>query len=289
MKKIQNKKWFSIVFALGLTLLFSFTWLYLLEYMIPFSRNVKGIENSAKAFYQAYSGIEESLYRVNQGDIWNEFSKNFWVWIVEDYSYAVSATWSRIPALWTWNSEEDADSNKLSFAEPIQLVVGSGLLDASSNPIIQFSRYNGWAFQTPNDELIIWQLSSQDDSISTASWNLVTESNISITWHTLPLWTDDGVTLDGTTQDFRDFYTANCGAGLQCVLKISLIHALVSSTSWVIYPYLNYNISFAGATKIPLRFTQLEARWKSYGFSKKLEVVLPQQTTNAAFDFTVFQ
>jgi hypothetical protein len=36
-------------------LVLSFTGLYLLEYMIPFSRNIKGIENASQAFYESYA------------------------------------------------------------------------------------------------------------------------------------------------------------------------------------------------------------------------------------------
>jgi hypothetical protein len=33
----------------------------------------------------------------------------------------------------------------------------------------------------------------------------------------------------------------------------------------------------------------IEASGKAYGFKKDLEVQVPQQTVNQAFDFTVFQ
>ncbi len=39
--------------------LFAYT---ILEYMIPFSKNIKWIENSSKSYYQANNWIEMGLY-----------------------------------------------------------------------------------------------------------------------------------------------------------------------------------------------------------------------------------
>jgi hypothetical protein len=52
--------------------------LYILEYMIPFSRNTKNIEQSVAAYYQADSGIEDALYsmKLNSGTLDYEASDN---------------------------------------------------------------------------------------------------------------------------------------------------------------------------------------------------------------------
>lgn len=67
-------------------LLMSLIGIFLLEYMIPFSRSVKGVENATNAYYQAYGGIEEAVYLhkfVNVGDeiASRNFSKQM------DYAY----------------------------------------------------------------------------------------------------------------------------------------------------------------------------------------------------------
>jgi hypothetical protein len=54
-------------------------------------------------------------------------------------------------------------------------------------------------------------------------------------------------------------------------------------------PYLEYKIKLNDTYKIPLRYSRIKSYGKSYGFQKHLEVKVPQQTTNEAFDFTVFQ
>jgi hypothetical protein len=52
MKK-NNKNAMSIILAIILTIIMSLIALYMIDYIIPFSKNVKGIENVAKAYYQA--------------------------------------------------------------------------------------------------------------------------------------------------------------------------------------------------------------------------------------------
>lgn len=66
MKNTASPQAFSIVFALGITLLLCFMGLYLLEYMVPYSRNVKGIEFASQAFYESYAGVEDAMYDYNQ-------------------------------------------------------------------------------------------------------------------------------------------------------------------------------------------------------------------------------
>jgi hypothetical protein len=39
--------------------------IYILEYIIPFSKNTKNIEHSVSAYYQADSGIEDALYSMS--------------------------------------------------------------------------------------------------------------------------------------------------------------------------------------------------------------------------------
>ena len=45
---------FTLVIALTIVILVSLIAMMLLEYMIPFSRNVQGVENASKAHYEGY-------------------------------------------------------------------------------------------------------------------------------------------------------------------------------------------------------------------------------------------
>jgi len=54
-----------------------------------------------------------------------------------------------------------------------------------------------------------------------------------------------------------------------------------------VFPYLEYQVQTSNA--IPLQLPVVVSEGKSSGFSKRLEAAIPQETTNAAFDFTIFQ
>ena len=60
----KNNKWSSLLLAMWLVMITSLLAFAILEYIIPFSREIKWIENSANAYYQANSWIEEALYSV---------------------------------------------------------------------------------------------------------------------------------------------------------------------------------------------------------------------------------
>lgn len=297
MNKTQNTHAFSIVLALWLTLLLSFTGLYLLEYMIPFSRNVKWVENASKAFYESYAGIEDALYDASQNEIWYINSDSF-----AGYDYDIDAMGTSLPKAGDGDSWYDADRNQISQEKPIQILIWRSRLTwgfwsdriRMSLRIPDLDRDSTFdeSFDTsPDDDIIFWQLASQWDVLS-ASGTLIDESDINGVLENADgdpyeFWLQNGVRLDESSQQFRNFYNANCVWTNECVLKIAVIHPLEWSVSNTSIPYLEYQILTDAS--IPLRFAQIESDGSSFGFTKKLKVAVPQRTTNAAFDFTVFQ
>ena len=293
--KQYNTSWFSIVLALGLTLLLSFTGLYLLEYMVPFSRNIKGIENASKWFYQSYGWIEDALFHTLDGNIWDEYFDGYSG--LEDFSYQVTASGTQLPPAGEGNSNFTSNRNKISQWDSIQLLIWADRLpNTGTDQLILRARIpdldgdgnNTETFDTlPDDDIIFWQLSSSTDSLS-ASWSLIDESDINANGLTnYRIWNKNGVKLDGTDEDFGPFYNTNCRGVNECVLKISVIHPLILSTNDTVIPYLEYRIDTSSS--IPLRYAYIESNGKAYSFTKELKVAIPQQTTNSAFDFTVFQ
>jgi hypothetical protein len=127
-------------------------------------------------------------------------------------------------------------------------------------------------------------VTSSSDSIS-ASWSLMRETDINNSFY--QFWNKNGVKLNGVQQNFWTFYNANCTGANECILKVLVIHPLILSTNNTVIPYLEYIINTQRS--IPLRYTQLESDGKTFGFTKKFKVAVPQQTTNSAFDFTIFQ
>jgi hypothetical protein len=275
--------------------------------MIPFSRNIKGIENASQAFYESYAWVENSLLSIYLADIWEDDSKPFTSSVNQDYSYTVTSSGTTIPLAWKWTSEYDSNWNKISQDTPISIFLGKNRLSTWWPDRIRLSLrvpdFDGdWSLENlktsdGDDDIILWQLSSTTDSISSRSGSLVTESDINsdldevFLWNSTPLsrW----VLLNGNNSTFVSFYTnasqwACNVTSNECVLKISIINPLISDNlGSSTIPYLEYQIHTD--TVIPLSQSYVTSEGKSFGFTKKLELVVPQQSTSSAFDFTVLQ
>lgn len=304
MKHIKNTQWFSLVLALWLTLLLSFTALYILEYMVPFSRNISGVEHASNAYYQSAGGIENALFERSSNIIGYEDTQAF-SGGPQDFNYNIVAQWTSIPrqgvgegtSTATFPTSQLWDWNKLSLQEPIQLLVGRSRLIGSGIPTIQLqiqvpdfdaSGSRDVLSTLTDDDLVIWQLSSTLNSLSSTWSSFSRESQIN-TWVSKNLMrvTELWVLKSGLGSNFLAFYNSNCLGTSECVLKISLIREIVSASSNSKLPYLEYKIQTNRA--IPIQSSILSSQWKSYWFSKNLEIQIPQLTTNSAFDFTLFQ
>lgn len=321
MKKIQNKKWFSLIFAMWLVLSISITIIYLLEYVMPFAKDTKWIEFSSNAFYQSNSAIEDALYYVATNNLWDEDSNDLVLgWTFDsnisgitgngentyydrendddpntDFGYDIEARWDTIPPDSEWNSEFDPDWNRLAIGEPVQLEIGEGNWNSATITFrIPNTGFWNWSdIQTMPWWIIAWQLSSENGTLNSG-----TDSTIGR--DVLKSWNGDGKefnfinqnikgkTLNDEEESFSIFYN-NCNAtGEKCTLKLSVINDLILDDSHnTPVPYIEYKIE--GANNIPLRYTRIRTSGYSNGFKKDLYIKIPQQTVNEAFDFTVFQ
>jgi len=298
----KNKSAFSIVIAIGLVLVMSLLVLYILEYMIPYSKNVKWIENSSNAFYQAENSIEDALKKFK--DRWEssftDFSKPSSS-VPIYYSYNTTSSGTEIPYAWDWNSEFDTTFNKISQWDPIQLKVWNWITNlwnikfTFKIPEIEWQTYSLTWWKLP---IINWQLTTKNNKTLNSSWSYILANDIDSSWlngiiFNWSMENDNNIKfadwqlLDWTGSWMVDFYINNCWNNSLCTLKMSIINKL-ESTTWINIPYLEYKIKLNNSN-IPLRFSRIKSDWKSYGFQKHLEVKIPQQTTNEAFDFTVFQ
>jgi len=211
-------------------------------------------------------------------------------WIYNSIWDDIVANGSQVPLNSTWNSEYDNNFNTLSPGNPIQLEVWDGMV----------SNWNTVSFniRVPNttwwtsyslfwwvEPAVNWQLSTPSSTLNSDNTSITANEVNSAS--TISLSTRDGVDLDGNTERFRDFYSSNCTSWVSCILKLSLVSELVSTTG-VSLPYLEYQISF-WASNVPLRFIQINTSGKSYGFRKDLYIKVPQLTVWEAFDFTVLQ
>lgn len=312
MKKLQNKKWFSLIFAMGLVLSISITILYLLEYVVPFAKDTKWIEFSSNAFYQSTSAVEDGLYYVAKNSLWEEIDNNLAApWTLDsnitgvnsnpdndtdphtDFGYEIVARWDTIPPIWQWNSEFDPDWNTLAIGEPLQLEIGEGdWSDATiSLRVPNTGFWNGINLETMTWWIVAWQLSSENET-------LISETDSNIWSNILESWVANdfnfsnefkkGKTLEGEEENFLSFYN-NCNATWEkCTLQLLVINDLIlDNANNTPVPYLEYKIEWAD--DIPLKYTRISTSGYSHGFKKDFYIQVPQQTVNQAITFTVFQ
>ena len=305
----NNKQWFSILLAMWITLVTGMIAILILEFIIPFSRNIKWVENSSAAFYQSYSGIEEAMWFISQNDLWDEDEQLFVQANPQDTAYSVESMTSIIPPAWKGNSEYDSNWNRFDNNFPIQLAI--------TNPNIDFSNV-GFTFRIP-DELnnsndIKWNDASQLYLINWIITGVSNPDNVEWNWDDIPVVlngindqliekgeigsnisnfsTRNWRTIDWDTCSVKDFIDGSWACNLiyniyDVTLKMSLVDQLILN-NWKSIPYLEYKINFGGDS-IPGRYTQIETSGKSYGFRKNMDIKVPQQATNQAFDFAVFQ
>lgn len=300
--KILKKSWFALVLSMMLVLVIVLVAMVVLEIAIPFSRNIKWIENSSNAYYQANTWVEWALRFVSQNTVWTE-STNPYVWKSLDSKYNITATWQLSPVPWKWDSDFDKDWSKISQWSPIQMQVWYWKITFSPNEPKAYFRVpnfslNSWLWVLElnwwNLSIINWQLSWVDETLNALPSNYIVANNIckstvgcnsstdAVNLSTL-VWKD----LAWVEYNFKDFYDTNCWNLKSCILKLSVINKLELKTNNTIIPYLEWKIDFWSS--VPTRVAEIDVSWKSYGFRKDISVWVPQKTLNDSFDFTIFQ
>jgi len=299
----KNTHWFTIILAIGIVFIISLITLYILEYILPFSRSVKGIENATMSYYQATSWVEDALFFISKNDIWAEDVKVFWGDAI-DYNFSINAIDSVFPTSWFGTSDIDKDWSKIALWTPLQIY-----LPAESN-IWSLWNFNMWLrvpdfiggsnLELTNSwALIHWQLSSTGDILNAdetsriEEWNICDFDNSSCSFSLSDMWGNNGqgFLLDNSGQEINDFFQNNCWTDYKCILKMSVLQSLVAdTTSWTgkIIPYLEYKIDF-NSENIPKNVIEIDVAGKSYGFRKDMRVLYPQKGLIEAFDFTLFQ
>jgi len=318
----NNKKWSSLILAMWIVLIISLMAYNILEYIVPFSKEIKWVENSSISYYLANSWIEDGLFFIKgRSDIneKNEDSKSF-NWKVS-YAYATFSSGWVLPPLWEWNSNYDDDDsdwvidhnwNTILQWWPFQLSIWNWYLETVTDFNISFrvpdldwwinivTWYKPETLSWWTDLAILtWQLSSISNTINSSWWTLYADdifdsSKKSFSSNHLDLF-DDNFTWSDTNWNYwiklKDFYTNNCTwTNSWCTLKFSVVNDLfLSDTDFVRIPYLEWKLDVSPNWDLPLRYSKIEAKWKSMWYKKELEIKIPRKTVNQAFDFTVFQ
>ncbi|MDD3145088.1 MAG: hypothetical protein PHV23_03160 [Candidatus Gracilibacteria bacterium] len=290
----NNKKAFGLIIAMGLVLISSLLAFTILEFIVPFSKNIKGIENSTKSYYMANSGIESGLFFFSNrtGTLLRSESSRVYTGNY-DYAYTTSSSGTTIPLTGKGNSDFDKDWNTIGVSDPIQLSIGYGF--ANINTLrIDFRVPNLDGVNATTESLsgstipmVNWQLTSPNDTLNSLSGTVLNASQVN--GADIPLLGLSGKKVsDSSTSSLLAFFTSNnCDTTEKCILKFSIVNDL-KTTGGISFPYLEWKLT-SGINKLPLRYSTIESEGKSTGFVKKIQVRVPQETVSEAFDFTVFQ
>ena len=302
MKHIKNTWGFSLILALWIVMILSTISIFLLEYIIPFSKSVKWLDNYTRAYYQSWKWVEESLYFLAHSSLgtatWKTFDSS-----PTGFSYTMVSSGSLLPEPWKWESDFDTNWGTIYSNNPIHIYLPSGI--SWSTARIYF-RVPNFDFDNSSNEVLESSLNSQDiinrqissssdvlNSVSSAGsrfvWSDICSSTWTCSWKNIQtvLWTR----LDGSLQNFWDFFSNNCTSNFVCTLKFSLVNQILWESFWVGWkkiPYLEYKIDFWG-TSIPYEKVLIQSSGKSYGFKKDFSFNFPLKLINEAFDFTIFQ
>lgn len=301
--KNSNKNWISLILSMWLVIVMTLIAIVVLDFAIPFSKDIKWIENATNTYYQVNSWFEEAIYFVSQNSVWSESWKTILANKNVDYWFNISASWKISPLSWKWNSDFDSDWNKIFEWNSVQMEIWFWKISDWVNISKAYFRvpnlnWNWWlTLSWWSLPIINWKLSSENKSLD-ATWSLLLADkicksswNISNTACTDKLifndslfWLDSNLSL----LSFKDFYESNCWASSWCILKLSVINPLTLTPSNTKIPYLEWKIDFWN-NAIPTRYTDIEASGKSYWFKKEINFWVPQKTGLDTFDFTVFQ
>lgn len=318
----KNKKAVALVVVMWIVLVTSLLSLTLMQIIIPFSKSVSGMENSAKAYYMANAWLEEwmldlkkereeeydssknSKFKVNENKTF-DLTKNLKVvqWLNSEMHYTkrtVNHKWKNEPESWKWDSEFDRDFNQISVWNPIQMDIT--WLELNKLKItFKVPKINGIAYEIPDDNLgvstsekclISWQISSEIWFANSSEDTCIKRVFLNREFNMISRIGDTYFKSDkliGLTQNER--FNKICPNWTKCTLKFSIANELIweFSNNEINLPYLEWKINYNWNKNYKLRYANIKSTWKSSIYTRDLEIKVPQQTTNEAFDFTVFQ
>ena len=296
----RDKRWVGLIFALVSVVLLSMIMTVFYEIVIPRARNVKGIEQSNVAAYNAESGIEASL---------NSFTGSNPVAVVDTWSttgiYSVSGSIKReciigpcvFPEPWKGNSPTGSWYNIIRPGSPIQIPIANGTIGSNFRIVFHMPSFSGgtsWDqlkdYQT--EPYFIWTFTTPTKSITSSQGEMINlfDNNGKKAFEIYTNTTSSGISNSWTTDKLWTFINTNqidCTNNYKCTLKISLIKDLETNTGRKI-PYLEYQIT-ADNLILPLQYATLTSTGTQGPFSKTVTREVERFTTNEAFDFTVLQ
>lgn len=275
--------------------------LYLLDKIVPFARDIKGVENGNISYYRANTALNEALLSMSGSDPGYQTGSATSLYVAgSGIIYNVTAMEKTLPMPGQWNSEYNKNNSILAPGKPIQLILESWidwLPAATYEPFVftvpDLNKDGSWNDQslsgTTNSNwipIINWTLSASGDVLQASGSQIMSNEIFPNSSTRISLGSRNWLTLSGSPDNFKIFYTNKCSGADKCTLKLSLINPLILTTGESA-PYLEWNGYFN--VPIPLQTAVIETQGYAGGFRKNITRFIQQMTTNEALDFTVFQ
>jgi type II secretory pathway pseudopilin PulG len=128
--KVSSSRGSALLVSILLMMILSVMMIFLLERILPYSRTVRGIENSAQASYSARSSTEEILTRLRADNPAGVKSAP----TLTNTASGAGGNESRvldsdtiIPSPGYGNSEGDSQWNAIGPGRPVQLILGANV------------------------------------------------------------------------------------------------------------------------------------------------------------------
>lgn len=282
---------FSIVIGMVITSFVVIIGIYLLDRIVPASKNMKWVEFSNSAYYSALSAKETALLWLSGATAGTEITGTGGN-TSSGLLYTVSASGTAIPKWWEGNSAFDADWNRIGPIDPIVLQLPTGI-DFNQLKIQFRVPSTGWniTLSGGSTPILAWILSSGQNFLFAQTGSQFTADDINATsndWN-FGLASNKGNDLNGTISDFVSYYNSNCVSGVLCLVKIFTVSPLQSDSDGANISYLEYKISGSNVP-IPYQYATVYGSGHAYGFQRTINRTFPQiTTTSSPFNFTVFQ
>lgn len=311
----KSKKWMSIVLAIFITTSIILTGVYLLELVVPFSRNVVGIENSSMAYYLWVSSAERASYTI-KNNRWTNYdnealnetpqTKDY----VNGYFDATSLS-ENFPIPGLWNSPFNSNYNILDKRSPISFYIKDSNFDIGNlevnfriPPEVNYNAITDQIIETPRnfysydtDEAILWWVMfwyTNSDEPVTMNW-VFKYSDISV-WDSLPfstiLWKyerTECTIVEALSNSWACYDKPIIDKDKIILFRVYLLKELLAQ-NWEPISNLEYKITASNWTQVANKNSIVEAYWISRWFKREVNIQSAQMPAGiSSLDFTVLQ
>lgn len=119
---ILARKGSALMISMFITVIILIIAIYLLDKIVPYARDIKGIENGNIAYYRATTAVNEALLAMSGSNPGYQTGATT-VMNGSGYVLNVSAMGTKLPKSSEGTSEYNRDWNKIGLGNPIQLIL----------------------------------------------------------------------------------------------------------------------------------------------------------------------